>query len=226
MTVSRTDPASFTTPVAAPDAESGTGGGGTSVLTPERILEVAEEVLRRFGPDKTNVVDVARALGVSHGSVYRHFASKAALREAVVERWLARVSAPLAEIAAGRGEAAGTSAGDRLRLWARTLHAIKRRKVLAEPEMFNAHKGILHESGAAVSDHVRHLVDQLQAIVAFGVESGAFKPCDSAATAAALLAATSHFHNPAAAPGWQEPGTEARLEAVLDLLVAGLKAGA
>ena len=52
-------------------------------LTSERILEAAEEALRRFGPAKANVVDVARALGVSHGAVYRHFPSKAALRDAV-----------------------------------------------------------------------------------------------------------------------------------------------
>ena len=38
-------------------------------LTRERILEAAEEVLRRFGLAKTTVVDVARALGVSHGSI-------------------------------------------------------------------------------------------------------------------------------------------------------------
>ena len=61
----------------------------TETLTAERILVAAEEVLRRYGPAKANVVDVARALGVSHGSVYRHFPSKAALRDAVTERWLA-----------------------------------------------------------------------------------------------------------------------------------------
>ena len=79
-------------------------------LTSERILDAAEDVLRRFGPAKATVVDVARALGVSHGSVYRHFPSKAALRDAVAERWLDRVSAPLAEAAAVPGPAA-----DRLR---------------------------------------------------------------------------------------------------------------
>ena len=36
---------------------------GDAPLTPERILEAAEEVLRRFGPAKTTVVDVAKALG-------------------------------------------------------------------------------------------------------------------------------------------------------------------
>src|ERR1700710_2616491 len=60
------------------------------VLTPERILEVTEDVLRRFGLAKATVVDVARALDVSHGSVYRHFPSKASLRDAVAKRWLAR----------------------------------------------------------------------------------------------------------------------------------------
>jgi AcrR family transcriptional regulator len=64
-------------------------------LTPEHILEAAEKVLRRFGPAKSTVVDVARALGVSHGSIYRHFPSKAALHDAVAEHWLAEKSAPL-----------------------------------------------------------------------------------------------------------------------------------
>ena len=62
-------------------------------------------MLRRFGPAKASVVDVARALDVSHGSVYRHFPSKAALRDAVTERWLERVSAPLEEIVGRRGTA-------------------------------------------------------------------------------------------------------------------------
>ena len=71
----------------------------TLVLTPEQILDVTEDVLRRFGLAKATVVDVARALDVSHGSVYRHFPSKASLREAVAKRWLDRANAPLEEIA-------------------------------------------------------------------------------------------------------------------------------
>jgi len=44
------------------------------------------------------VVDVARALDVGHGTVYRHFPSEAALRDPVTERWLDRVSTPPEEI--------------------------------------------------------------------------------------------------------------------------------
>ena len=54
----------------------------SDVLTAEAILDTAEQVLRRYGPGKATVVDVARALNVSHGSVYRHFPNKAALRDA------------------------------------------------------------------------------------------------------------------------------------------------
>ena len=50
---------------------------------PHRILDAAEEMLRRHGVQKTNVVDVARALGMSHGNIYRHFPSKQALLDAV-----------------------------------------------------------------------------------------------------------------------------------------------
>ncbi len=76
---------------------------GDAVLAPERILQAAEDVLRRFGPEKATVVDVARALGVTHGSVYRHFASKAALRDAVVRRWLETMMPPLEAVAAEEG---------------------------------------------------------------------------------------------------------------------------
>ena len=63
-------------------------------LTSERILVAAQDVLRRYGPGRTTVVDVARELGVSHGSVYCHFPSNAALRDAVAQRWLHNISGP------------------------------------------------------------------------------------------------------------------------------------
>src|SRR5260370_15293101 len=82
----------------------------TVVLTPERILEVTEDVLRRYGLAKATVVDVARALDVSHGNVDRHFPRKASLRDAVAKRWLDRVNAPLEKIAEGSGPASARPA--------------------------------------------------------------------------------------------------------------------
>src|SRR5437879_11792792 len=101
------------------------------VLTPERILEATEDVLRRFGLAKATVVDVARALDVSHGSVYRHFPSKASLREAVAKRWLDRLSEPLLKIAEASGPAPA-----RLEQWLRTMFSIRHKGVGDAPETF------------------------------------------------------------------------------------------
>jgi len=57
-------------------------------LRRDRVLATVEEVIRRFGPDKATLVDVARALGVSHAAVYRHVPSKAELRDLVVGVWI------------------------------------------------------------------------------------------------------------------------------------------
>src|SRR6185369_5607830 len=119
------------------------------VLTREKILEAAEDVLRRFGPSKTTVVDVARALGVSHGSVYRHFPSKAALRDAVAERWLARMSELLVDVMAE-----DVSASKRLRHWFDLLIAIKRRKAFDDPELFANYLELAAEARHVVMAHV------------------------------------------------------------------------
>jgi AcrR family transcriptional regulator len=191
-----------------------------STLTRERILEAAEEVLRRFGPAKATVVDVARALGVSHGSVYRHFPSKAALRDAVAERWLARVSTPLAKVAAGSGPAPG-----RLARWFDALIAFKRRKVLEDPELFATYSKLVSESRQVVRAHVEALVSQLAAILADGAARKELETADPARTARALFTATARFHNPAHAAEWSDPGIDSDFRELFALLLRGLGAG-
>ena len=137
------------------------------VLTPERILEVTEDVLRRFGLAKATVVDVARALDVSHGSVYRHFPSKASLREAVAKRWLDRTNAPLQEIADSTGPAPA-----RLERWLRTMIAIKHKKVGDDPEMFATYLTLAQEACKVVKAHKDRLVDQIAHILSDGVKQG------------------------------------------------------
>jgi AcrR family transcriptional regulator len=186
-------------------------------LTPDRILDAAEETLTRFGPAKTTVVDVARALGVSHGSVYRHFASKAELRDAVTARWLERVSSPLARIVAEDGPAA-----PRLRRWMDRLIAIKRQKAKAEPELFATYLSIFEQSRDVVRAHVESLAAQVAEIVADGVARGEFADCDAAATGRSIFYATARFHDPGYAREWDDPGTDAAFDALWALILRGL----
>jgi AcrR family transcriptional regulator len=191
----------------------------TLVLTPERILEVTEDVLRRFGLAKATVVDVARALDVSHGSVYRHFPSKASLREAVAKRWLDRVNAPLQEIAEG-----SEPPPMRLEHWLRTMIAIKHKKVCEDPEMFATYLALAQEACKVVKAHKDGLVDQIAHIISDGVKQGAFEVADAKASARALFDATSRFHHPAHAEEWSDPALAARIDALLALLLRGLEA--
>jgi AcrR family transcriptional regulator len=191
----------------------------TVVLTPERILEVTEDVLRRFGLAKATVVDVARALDVSHGSVYRHFPSKASLREAVAKRWLDRVNAPLEKIAEGSGPASA-----RLEHWLRTMFEIKHKKVCDDPEMFATYLALAQEACKVVKAHKDGLVDQIALILSDGVTQGAFEVADVKASARALFDATSRFHHPAHSEEWCDPTVPARIDALLALLLRGLEA--
>ncbi len=100
-------------------------------LSTQAILDTAEEVLRRYGPRQ----GVRRRRRASpqrhHGSVYRHFPSKAALRDAVTERWLARVSEPLEAVVRRR-----TKASRRLHEWLVLLASTKQGMATGDPELF------------------------------------------------------------------------------------------
>ncbi|MFE0731572.1 TetR family transcriptional regulator [Streptomyces antibioticus] len=191
----------------------------SETLTAERILEATEEVLRRHGPAKATVVDVARALGVSHGSVYRHFRTKAALREAVTKRWLDRTSEALAGIAADSGRAPEA----RLRDWLAALFEAKRRKAGDDPELFATYMVLTGENGTAVGEHIADLTGQLTAIVAAGVADGSFAAPDPAAAARAVFQATGRFHDPGYFREWELPDADDDFTAVTDLLLQGLR---
>jgi AcrR family transcriptional regulator len=186
-------------------------------LTPARILEASEDVLRRFGPAKATVVDVARALGVSHGSVYRHFPSKAALRDAVTERWLARISTPLSAVADEAGPAP-----ERLRRWLDLLVTSKRRMAREDPELFATYVQLATDSREVVRAQVDDLAGQLARIIADGVARGELAAADPPTAGRAVFDATARFHNPTHAAEWSDPGIDAAFAGVRSLVLRGL----
>ncbi|MEO1190732.1 MAG: TetR family transcriptional regulator [Pseudomonadota bacterium] len=187
-------------------------------LTPDGILDAAETVLRRFGPKKASVVDVARALGVSHGSIYRHFPSKKALRDAVAGRWLSGVSQPLSEIVDKPGEA-----DTKLSNWLRRLVTLKQQKVKEDPELFATYRTIAESAQGAVSSHMDEMVAQLAQILAEGREQGRLTyEDDPMTTARALFDATVRFHHPLMFNAWQDPDIDRAYETVEALLMKAL----
>jgi AcrR family transcriptional regulator len=188
-------------------------------LTRERILAAAEDVIRRFGPAKATVSDVARALGVSHAAVYRHVASKAELRDLVVGRCAEAKTASLRAVAARPG-----SAASRLRGLFDELIAVKRRWAAEDPELFVAYRTLAADAQPVIAAHVEELVELAAAIIRSGVDDGSFRAVDPVAAGRAVLNATSRFHHPAHATEWAGSSVDAAYDDVWRLIVSGLRA--
>ena len=156
---------------------------------------------------------------MTHGSVYRHFASKAALRDAVVRRWLETMMPPLEAVVAEDGPAPGGCGGG-----CELLVAAKRRRATEDPELFAAYSSLKAQAREVLRAHVDALVGQAARIIADGVARGEFTAADPAAAGRAVLHATTRFYSPAYASEWSDPGFGEAFDQVWHLLVSGLEA--
>ena len=186
-------------------------------LTREQILTTAEDVIRRFGPAKATVVDVARALGVSHAAVYRHIATKAELRDLVVGRWAEATMPSLRAVIA-----LSAPAPLRLRALFDALIAVKRRRAIEDPELFTAYRALAADAQSITTAHVDELISLTAMVIRDGVAEGTFRTVDPVATGRAVLVATSRFHHPAHAAEWSDPAIDAAYDDVWQLLMEGL----
>jgi TetR/AcrR family transcriptional repressor of nem operon len=66
--------------------------------TRSRILDVAEQLVQTRGFNGFSYADIAEELGITKAALHYHFASKAALGQALIERYAARFAASLAAI--------------------------------------------------------------------------------------------------------------------------------
>ena len=72
--------------------------------TRHRILDAAEQVFQERGVSHTSLAQIATAAGVTRGAIYWHFANKAALFDAMIQRVFDPLEAKLAELRQDAGE--------------------------------------------------------------------------------------------------------------------------
>lgn len=188
------------------------------VLDKESILQAAENAIRRYGPGKTNLTDIAKALSVSHAAIYRYYADKADLLEAVTERWLARTFRSLDPIMREN-----TRPEEKLRHYLQELCRTKRACAATDPELFENYAILSEGSSHALKEHISHILNQMESIIRQGIDSKAFIDQDPRQLAVSVFIATSRFHHPAFASEWQNPDIENRLDAVLNLILSGME---
>jgi len=186
-------------------------------LTPERILDAARDQVRRFGEAKTNVVDIARALGTSHATIYRYFPSKAEVFSAIV----AAAMRDEEELARTFVDAAGP-ASDRLTGMVLALHRRKLERFGNDPELYELYRRVTDDRPDLVRNYADAMTRLLAAILRDGVQRGEYRIEDVDAASEVVRDAVTVYVYPALVEAAAKAGISMepaiqRMMAVLDV---------
>lgn len=191
-------------------------------LTPAEIKEKAIDAtivtMRREGFDKVRLTEIAKELGVSHAALYLHFADKAALLDAVSERWLLEIDATLDAIA----KKPGKTPVERLHAWMIAFHRAKRDKVLNDPELYKSFDAVASIKKPYVKCHIEVVRGQLVGMLAEAIARRRLRDASAEKMAEVVWEATLSFHHPKLVAHYIDQKREPILKAVLDSVLKGL----
>jgi TetR/AcrR family transcriptional repressor of nem operon len=184
--------------------------------TAVRILDVAERLLQARGYNGFSFGDVAGELGITRAALHYHFASKAELGRALVDRYADRFLAALGMLDAGPA-----TAPDRLRGYVALYREVLRQDRMCLCGMLAAEYRTLP---SPLQDRVRAFFDQnsawLVATLRRGREEGSLRLAGTAEDAAAMVVGGLE----GAMLISRLDGDLARFSAAADCLLAGLQA--
>jgi AcrR family transcriptional regulator len=199
-------------------------GSATPEETRRRIEDVAEALFRRIGYQKTAVADIARELGMSPANVYRFYASKSAINEAIATRMLSGVAEELWGIARQPAPAEA-----RLALLLRTLHQRHMALFFTERRLHDMVTAAMAEHWDCVERFITAVQGAIRHVIMDGIAAGQFHRADPEVLARSVKQACMAFVHPviiAECIGRATPEAQlaAELEEVIALVLRGLKA--
>jgi AcrR family transcriptional regulator len=166
-------------------AKSGTPAGTTSARRELVLNEILEQATRLFaarGYEGTTLQDVAESVGITRPALYTYIASKEDLLGALVADLSQRTAVALKEI-----REQPTLAGPRIR----AMVELVVRQRLAAPDRFRV---LDREEASLPEDYARRhqkakrdVLAHMRAVVADGVASGEFRPCDDRLAALSII---------------------------------------
>lgn len=140
--------------------------------TRARIVAEAERLFRHYGYSKTTVADIADACAMSSANVYRFFASKSAINEAIFGVIISELEVQLHQIAS-----ADAPASERLTQLIETL-AHYTTEALSHEKLHEMAVVAMEQNWCAFERHLDFTEALIASIIASGVESGEFRRQD------------------------------------------------
>ncbi len=191
-------------------------------LTPEEIKQkatlLAEERIRKFGFEKTRLVDVAKDLGITHAALYQHFPDKSSLLESVTNKWLQITDKELAKVLTIK-----RSARDLILLWFLKLHKLKKRKVSLDPELYKAFDSAVEENRECIKSHLQNTGKQLSELVERAMKEGSICKDSIPKVVETLFLSTMAFHYPKLVALNLHLKQEKKLKEILTVVLNGLQ---
>ena len=138
------------------------------------------------------MTDIARALGTSHTTIYRHFRSKAEVFDALVVTTMKDEE----EFARTFVEAKGP-ASKRLEGFVLALHRRKLERLTSDPEIYRLDRRIIEERPDIIQDYSARMTRLIAAILTQGVRKKEYKIDDIEAAAAVVRDAVTVYVYPA-----------------------------
>jgi AcrR family transcriptional regulator len=159
--------------------------------TRARIMDTAEALFRRLGYAKTAVADIAAELKMSPANVYRFFASKNAIIEAICQRCLGELEDTAWAVARSRG-----SAAERLERLVLEILAYHRENHLTEQRVNDMVLAAIELSWGAIRAHKEHMRMVFEAVLREGIERGEFERVDPRETSRLMMISLVNFCHP------------------------------
>jgi AcrR family transcriptional regulator len=156
-----------------------------------RIIEVAERLFQQIGFQKTVVADIARELRMSPANVYRFFANKSEINEAVCLNLLGKIETEAKKIAASDGAAA-----QKVRNLFGTVETILLEKYRVDPKLYDLIEASMTKKWESGWRHTERMTEILEQIIASGMASGEFATGDAKLAARLVNTACLRFRDP------------------------------
>jgi len=155
------------------------------------IVEVAERLFRQIGFQKTTVADIARELQMSPANVYRFFAAKSEINEAVCRRILAEIESATSDLAKSPG-----SASSSLRNVIIAIEKLNAERFISDRKLHELFETAYNENWSIVREHIQRMDKIFAQIVAQGMAAREFRDGDAELAAILVRSACIRFCHP------------------------------
>lgn len=156
-----------------------------------RILDAAERLFRHYGYSKTTVADVARDLGMSPANIYRFFASKVEIHQAICGRMLAMSYELAANICHQK-----ISASDRLRQYVRSQYQLTLDAMLDQQKVHEMVIVAIERDWHVIEKHIDSIHALIADVIREGIAAGEFVDQDPEVASRCFGAATVNLCHP------------------------------